>query len=140
MKLQLYYIYLIIKVFTCKFFILILYDSSFLVTDNIIKGMVYICYSSKLTLGHFFQPREILNQTRLFFLNLGNKKLLLPFPHQPPLSCDDGLFKLHIIAYKMKYNVFTINKIIYYNLLFVGTGITRSQYKKLFTIPFTIRC
>ena len=28
---------------------------------------------------------------------------------------DDGLFKLHIIAYKMKYNVFTINKIIYYN-------------------------
>ena len=27
----------------------------------------------------------------------------------------DGLFKLHIIAYKMKYNVFTINKIIYYN-------------------------
>ena len=40
---------------------------------------------------------------------------LLPSQLFVCLFVDDGLFKLHIIAYKMKYNVFTINKIIYYN-------------------------
>ena len=37
------------------------------------------------------------------------KRELFPYYHDDD---DGGLFKLHIIAYKMNYNVFTINKLI----------------------------